>query len=223
MLIRRTILTWMAPMAIVAIALAGAAGAQELPPEAEPPPEQPPEAEPPPETEMPPEAEMPGIAEPHPLVVLHAINQIQSQLGLMGVNEATNDDLREFASDLAERHNALDRDMLETANDMEIDVAGSGEVRMAMEMRLQNLDPQLHMLMEAPRPAFDSAFIELVVRSQEDAIETVQGLLEEAEQPQVREQMEQSLEAYQQHLQRAQQLEGELEEPNGEPDEAPDS
>jgi predicted outer membrane protein len=208
-MVRNTFRTWMAPVAILALALASTAVAQEMPPEGQPPPE----AEPAPEAEPPPE-EMMELLEPHPLVVLHAINQIQSQLGLMGVNEAENNDLREFAGDIAERHNALDRAMLETANDLDIDVAGSAEVRVAMEMRLQNLDPQLHMLMEAPPQQFDAAFLDLVERSQQDAIETVTALREQAEQPRVRAHMDESLETYQAQLQRAQQLRGEV-QPEG--------
>jgi predicted outer membrane protein len=206
-MVQNTFRTWMAPVVILALALASTAVAQEMPPEGQPPPE----AEPAPEAEPPPE-EMMELLEPHPLVVLHAINQIQSQLGLMGVNEAQNNDLREFAGDIAERHNALDRAMLETANDLDIDVAGSAEVRVAMEMRLQNLDPQLHMLMEAPPQQFDAAFLDLVERSQQDAIETVTALREQAEQPRVRAHMDEALETYQAQLQRAQQLRGEVQQ-----------
>jgi predicted outer membrane protein len=214
-MVRKTFRLWMAPVAILALALAGTAVAQEMPPEGQPPPE----AEPAPE-EMPPE-EMLGLVEPHPLVVLHAINQIQSQLGLMGVNEAQNTDLREFAGDIAERHNALDRGMLETANDLDVDVAGSPEVRMAMEIRLQNLDPQLHMLMEAPPQQFDAAFLDLVERSQQDAIETVTALRDEAQQPRVRAHMDEALETYRAQLQRAQQLRGQVQE-GGQPQPQPD-
>ena len=222
---RRTLMTWTAPLAILALALVGTGQAQQMPPGAEPPPETepPPGAEPGPEaeppTEMPP-AEIPGLEDPHPLVTIHAINQIQSQLGLMGVNEAINPEVREFAGDLAERHNELDRSMLETANDLDIDVAGSGEVRMAMEQRLQNLDPQLHMLMEAPPQAFDAAFLALVERSHEDAIEAVEAIEEEVEEQQVRAHLDEALELYRAAGERARDLQAEVDEPEA-PAEAP--
>ncbi len=202
------LIAWLAPIAALVFVFAPRAEAQEMPPEHDMPPEHemPPEQDMPPEEAPPMDPEMPEIEDPHPLVVMHAINQIQSQLGLMGINEASDDDVRSFAEELTEQHDELDRELLGTANDLDIEVAGTGAVRIAMEMQLQEYEPQLQTLMQAPGEEFDDAFLDMVNQSQADAIEAVEALRDEVEEDEVEALLEQSLERYQAHQQRAQEL-----------------
>jgi putative membrane protein len=194
----------LAGLAALALALAGTATAQ---------PQEPPPAQP-----APPEAEPP--AEPDPqqhlrstLGLIHAVNQIEVQIALLAMNQADTDRVRQFASRLAADHGELDRDLLMLANDLDIEVAGSQEVLVHLQQIQVGLQSEIETLVQAEGPAFDRAFLDIVVTSHESAIAELRSAREQVTERQARALVDRSLRVFQAHLTEARRLKQQLPAP----------
>lgn len=146
------------------------------------------------------------------LARLHAINQVESELALAGINQAQNEEVREFAGTIAEEHQQNDRQLMEKARELQIELTPSQlaqRTQQQLEQKTQKIRQQLE---QAQGMQFDQAFVQAMVQTHRNAITELRGLRQQVRNEQVTQLIDQRLESLQEHLNQAQELQQQMQQ-----------
>lgn len=112
------------------------------------------------------------------LVQLHAVNQLETDLALSGINMAQSQKVRDFANMLAKDHQESDRKLMEKARSLGIDVTVSDQADQAQQRLDKQTQQYRERLKQASGEEFDRAFMDAVVQTHRSAIQQLRGLSE---------------------------------------------
>lgn len=191
------------PVLLATVGLSGTAwaqGQQEQPRQ----PQQMPEQEQPQQQQQQPQAQQQRAVDA--LARIHAINQFESQVALMALNAAQADSVVSFAENVAQSHQQLDRQLLKTANQLDLKVAGSSQAQQEMQQLQQPVQQQLQELTQAEGLAFDRAFLDTMVMTHETAIQQLRGMREQLRNRQMQRLIDRSLRDMEKHLREAREI-----------------
>jgi predicted outer membrane protein len=140
------------PVLLATFGLSGVAIAQEQPQQQ---PQQPEQQQP---EQQQPQPQQMQRQEGEALARVWAANEAYTDLGILGVNRAENEQVREFASELAERGQQNNLELMSAANDLNIDVAGTEEQRQAEQEIEERTQQQMQRLEQLEGAQFDREY-----------------------------------------------------------------
>jgi putative membrane protein len=144
------------------------------------------------------------------LAQLHAVNQGATDLGLIGINRAENDDVRDFAGKIVEEHQESDRELMKKAQELNLEIAGTREARQIQQKMEQRHKKDIEGLERVRGAQFDRQYMELVVQTHRQAVDQLRQQRQQVRNEDVQKAMDERLEKVQEHLVRAQELQREV-------------
>jgi putative membrane protein len=153
--------------------------------------------------------EQPGSARAA-MVQLYTIDQLETDLALTGINQATNEDVREFASDLAEGHQEGARELMRMAREQKMGIAAAKDTMQAMQDMKQQTQSVRQKIQQASAAQFDQTFLDGVVQTHEMAIRDLRTRVQSVQDEPVKELLQNRLEALQKHVAEARDLQKQL-------------
>jgi predicted outer membrane protein len=155
------------------------------------------------------------------LAQVHAINQSITDFALLGMNKAENEELRELATTLYDQQRDAERDLMERANEANVDVVGTQQARQAEQQLTQRFEQQAQQLQQAEGQQFDQQYLDLVVQAHQQAIQNLEQVRQQVQQPELQQHIDERLQNLQENLQQAQELQRQIGEQPQQPQPQP--
>ncbi len=136
---------------------------------------------------------------------IHAANQAEVHMGQMGQQQATSSEVKDFAQKLEQDHQKLDDQLTQTAQAAGISLEGKGA-----ESQQKAADKEMKKLQGKTGPAFDKAFLSMMVKDHEKDIKETKKAASQAKkdkQTELASLLDQAVTGMQGHLATAKQLE----------------